>query len=199
MKRGVEKTKTKKKKRQKKEKEEKTTTMPPKNYNEMMIAVHRERCEADLMYALFQMPEKKVRMGTLVDCILFAFWEICAKKNNPDFDRSSRIAKAAAWLKTEQADVPVKLFNILCMINREPELQDVIRSGFQARHPGNFWSVGENDKTNTDWHRHFDWFLDRLSEMVEMTLNFPYNEIGIPTMVRDFVHEARKFYLIRGE
>ena len=147
-----------------------------------------ERCDADLMYALLEKPQRELGQGVcLVDRILEAFINIVSKKNAPAYRKSTRIVTSNEFLASSAADNVIKQFNILFLIAREPSIQDVIRSGYMEDHPGNLWG--------TDCYAHFDQFVAHLQVMTETLLNWPYNELHIVENVRQFVYEAKRFYI----
>lgn len=173
-------------------KEELENMIATSNFWKKSQDIHARRCDADLMYALFFAPMRRITVeGTemsLVDRILNAFFVIISKKNSPSFDESRRIRDARAFLDSEQADVNIKVFNILMMLNREPELQDIIRSGFDVESKYNLWGQ--------ECNYHFSAFLAHLHQMVEATLNWNYNELNIVDVVRNFVKAARSHYVM---
>lgn len=149
--------------------------------------IHRERCESDLMYALFFAPETKTADDgvLLIDQVLQSFFAIVAKKHAPAYNKNRRIACASRFLKAEKADTLIKLFNVLLMLNRETELQDLVRNAYDRER--NLWGAACNE--------HFDNFLRHLYQMVEATLNWPYNERNIVLVVRNFVYGAQSHYM----
>ena len=149
--------------------------------------IHRERCESDLMYALFFAPNSKTEeVLLLIDQVLQSFFAIVSKKHAPAYAKNRRIACAARFLKhPEKADCIVKLFNVLLMLNRETELQDLVRNAYNRE--TNLWGASCNE--------HFDNFLRHLYQMVEATLNWPYNERNIVQVVRNFVYGAQSHYM----
>lgn len=154
--------------------------------------VQKNRCDADLMYAILFSPDKIIELAggekiKLVDRIMNAFFEIVSKKNAPTFDKVRRIRESKQLLQTDMADTTVKTFNILCMLSREHELQETIRTGMEPNNPYNLFG--------DECFEHFDDFLRHLHKMVEMTFNWPYNEINIVEMLRNFVFTARSQYL----
>jgi len=152
--------------------------------------IHERRCDADLLYALLMSPTREIKVDgqqmLLVDRILSAFFVIISKKNAPSFEDSRRIREARAFLTSEMADTDLKIFNVLMMLNREPELQDIVRSGFDMKSAYNLWG--------DECIYHFDAFLAHLNGMVEATLNWNYNETNIVDVVRNFVQAARLHY-----
>jgi len=154
--------------------------------------VFQQRCEADLMYAILFAPEKMIKLPDgkeikLVDRIMEAFSNIVAKKNAPSYSKVRRIREANNLLKTDMATNIVKTFNILCMLNREHELQATIRSGFDTKSKYNLFG--------DECDEHFDEFLRLLHDMVEKTFNWPYNELNVVEMLQNFVYTARSNYL----
>jgi hypothetical protein len=154
--------------------------------------IHAERCDADLMYAILNEPTREIKLpdGTriqLVDRILRAFTDITSKKNAPAYEQSVRIRSANAFLQSEAANATIKQFNILFLLHKEPEFVRVIQAGYIEAHPGNLWGPA--------CHAHLDQFLAQLGVMIEMTLNWDYNELNIVDTVRNFVVEANKYYM----
>ena len=159
--------------------------------------IHARRCDADLMYAIFFAPKRMLNVKhedeheeqiQLVDRIMNAFFTIISKKNHPSFEQSRRIEDTRTFLNSDMADINVKVFNILMMLNRETELQQIIRTGFDEKSPYNMW--GE------ECNYHFSAFLSHLNFMVEATLNWNYNELNIVNVVRNFVRAARTHYVM---
>lgn len=157
----------------------------------MSQKIHKNRCDADLMYAILFGPEIIITManGTrikLIDRILGAFLNIVAKKNAPSYGKLRRIRESETFLKSDKACTIIKTFNVLIMLSREHELQDVVRSGMNAEDPHNLFG--------SECLQHFDEYLKHLHKMVEMTYNWPYNEVNVVDVVRNFVYTARSHY-----
>lgn len=151
--------------------------------------IHEERAKADLMYGLLFYPTMPVAENVLlIDRLLEAFFNVIERVNAPLLAKVKRIRQARSFLlHSGQADLQVKTFNVLVMLSREPELHQVMRTGFDATSPANLF--GE------DCLLHFDDFLRELHRMVEMTFNWPYNESNVVPMIRDFCKAAQRAYL----
>jgi hypothetical protein len=151
--------------------------------------IHEERAKADLMYGLLFYPNMPVANNVLlIDRLLEAFFTVIERVNAPLLAKVKRIQQARTFLlQSGKADLQVKTFNVLVMLSREPELHQVMRTGFDTT---SSYSLFAEDSLT-----HFDDFLRELHRMVEMTFNWPYNEYNVVPMIRDFCKAAQKAYL----
>ena len=81
----------------------------------------------------------------------------------------------------------VKLFRFLFMLNREPEVQELMRRGYTTT-PHPLW--GERA------HSHLADFLHALEPMISATLSWPCSDHNICDVVHNLVRTARHAYLI---
>lgn len=148
-------------------------------FTKAALAVHEERCQADLLYGLFMQPE------TYVDEIEKFCFDFALKKNSPDLGKS--VVFMNYKIKYEsmmKQDYTLRVYHVLMTMAVIPEIQEIIKHAYT---PKNLW--GEYAVT------HFENFLEKLKEIVQMMCNFHYKEMYASSIVSDFVHQARKAYL----
>lgn len=126
---------------------------------------------------------------TVIQRLVRVSLETLAKKYAPDFEQSRMIREARAFVTHPTlSDASVKTFYFLFMLQREPELQEVIgRAYVEGKH---MWG------TNDEARAHLKNFLDEhLAGMVQRTLDWPCSTLNIVDVVRNMVHAAAKAYL----
>jgi hypothetical protein len=156
---------------------------PPPLFSPESRMIHEERCRDDVMYALLHNVEPDIS-DFLEECL-----NLIVKKNSPDLEHSIMFREARKFLSSD-ASVGGRLFFLLFIINKEPEVQDLLRRRAAASEslPGNLWGAHAV--------QHLDDFLQQhLSKMVEATLNWPCSTRNIVDVVRNFSNAARSTYL----
>lgn len=145
-------------------------------------AIEDERCQRDLLYALFQRP------ATVLDQLLPGLLAVVAKKNAPDMETSRLFCDARTFLldPTIHADNNIKVFMILIIINRDVEVHAIFKDGYQD---DNMWG---DIKAG---HAQFDRFLTHLAQLVDGLFNAPFGESNIIQRVSWLVVESKIFYL----
>jgi hypothetical protein len=146
--------------------------------------LERERRDSDLLYALFTEPQRPTKDGPLLDRTLRAALDLVNKKYAPTIGASRIVGEGQAWLRSTQ-DATAKLFAFLCMLAREPELQELVRVAYR---PGNVWA-GRHEKHFADW-------LAELQRIVRQTMHWPCTELNMPRVMHDMVATARKAYIM---
>lgn len=141
------------------------------------------RCEADLMYAIFNRPH------IAIPTLLKGFLEIIEKKNTPKLGQSKMYRDAVSFMtENPRADNRAKIYFVLLIINREPEAQEFIEASYLPQHPGNIW---END-----YKTHFKTFSQtHLPRLVESAHTSAFGAGNIIEFVRSFVLCAKQLYL----
>jgi hypothetical protein len=149
-------------------------------FTKSSLAVHKERCEADLLYGLFMQPEKYV---SEIEKLCFDF---ALKKNSPDLGKSVMFMNYKKKFELMTNDYTLRVYHVLMTMTAIPEIQEIIKRAYT---PKNLW--GDYAVT------HFDNFLEELKKIVQMMCNFHYKEAFAPSIVNDLVHNARKAYLFQ--
>lgn len=141
-------------------------------YARAVQELHHQRCKADLMHALLSVPTHEARL----DQILVAAFALVTKKYSPDFGRS----RAASSLLRFTVDVEAKLFCLLFILSKEPEMQTVIQSR----------------QTSEDGVARYESLLPALQGMFQQALSWPFSKVNIVDVVRNLVRAARKAYMM---
>lgn len=148
-------------------------------FSKQTQALEEDRCTSDLLYRLFRNPK------AIAPQLLCALIKVIEKKNDPDLKKSCMFRDAAAFLTEHaHADVRIKVFFILVILNKDTDAQIVMRKGYKQN---NMW--GETAIS------HFNQFLKRLQELVDNTFCSPFSEVNTPAIVRSFVVRAEQLYL----
>lgn len=152
-------------------------------FTEINERVETQRCDADIMYALFRRPE------SVAPKLLSGFRDLILKKYEPDLAESSKFCDAMSFLLEDpRAQTCAKIFYILFILNREEEACEVIRTSYATTATQSLW--GKHDGAT-----HFGVFLGHLKNLVDGTLRFPYGETNIDHIMHWFVRCAEVAYL----
>ena len=155
-----------------------------KGFTQYNIQLENARCEADLMYAIFRRPQ------TVIPQLLQGFLEIIKKKNNPKLEQSRIFREAVSFLMDNpNADVRIKIFYVLWILNREPEAKELIKNAYLVNHVGNIWEG--------KCHAHFDKFIKSLAELWRAVEVEPFSTGTIIEVVRATVLCAEQMYLTK--
>ncbi len=158
------------------------TLFDTKGFTNRNTLIENERCAADLMYAMFKRP------STVMPKLLAGLIEVIKKKNSPDLGQSRMFREAVNFLTVHpHASDRIKVFNVLLILNREPEAVEVFKAGYIADHKGNLFG-----KT---YATHLDVFLFHLRALVHNTFTFPFGEPNVVDVVHKFVAYAEQIYL----
>lgn len=142
-----------------------------------MNPIEQERQAGDLLYRLFQQPNDPAWHMVIQKCHEIA-------ERDKDILKSSMYARGKTCM-LQTASHKRKLFFLLLLLSHEADLQNFFIQQSNAQHPGN--QFGKPDQLRA--------FFVQLIEMREMTLNFSCNRVKIQGVVRNFVVDAKKFYL----
>ncbi len=151
-------------------------------YCAIAASLHRERCQRDLLYALFEDPEGNERV---LDRVLAACEKLVMKKYAPDISRSRPIADAWQYVLGPLADVHVKLYTFLFVLHREQEVQRVVLDSY------------DDNESDVEGARQFIDVI--LPGIIRPTLNWPSSPTNIEGNVAghaSMTHAARKRYLL---
>lgn len=143
-------------------------------------ALHRQRCERDILYALFEAP---TLYDNLLDRVLQACFVLTSKKYAPDLETSRNIRESRAFLQSPRANVHIKLYNFLFFLRREEEVQEMVLMTYE--------SPEQRESVRAFIH-------DHATTIVEQTLNWPYSRMNIDSNVTaetSMTHAARVKYL----
>lgn len=142
------------------------------------------RCKTDLVYRMLHRPEE------VVDLVLPKLLEFVSKKNAPDIEHSRVFCDARTILGEKHCDAQIKLFMILCIMNRDPETHPVFLDGYQDGNP--LWKSAEEGK------KHFtNKFLPELALLVHNTFRTSFGKSNITHIVFEFVVAANILYLCK--
>ena len=142
-----------------------------------MTPVEQERQAGDLLYRLFQVPNDPSWPVVLARISSIA-------ERDPDMLKSSMYTRGKACI-AQTASHARRLFYLLLILSSEEELQAHFIEQSNAQHPGNQFGKPEQLRA----------FFVQLAEMRELTLNFACNRTKVEAVVRNFVVDAKKFYL----
>jgi hypothetical protein len=142
------------------------------------------RCDADLLYALFQRPH------TVLPTLLPGLLEMVVKKNAPAMDDLSMWGDARNYLLASAphplADDEIKVFMVLIIINRDVEAHAVFKAGYSN---GNLWGDAQAGCAQ------FDKFLGHLAQLVDGLYKSPFGEANVLQRVFELVVASKIFYL----
>lgn len=147
----------------------------------MTSLVEQERRAGDLLYRLFQQDD------SAWPAILQVVAQIA--ESNPDICKSSMYMRGkqcvtfSAVAAAQQQER--RLFYLLLVLSSETALQEYFLQQSNPKHPGNVFGKPEQLKS----------YFVRLADMRELTLNFACNRTNIQTVVRNFVVDAKKYYI----
>lgn len=137
-------------------------------------------CRADLLYALLSRPDAE-RTREVLGRVL----KLLERKNGATLQHSRVWTDGRAFLESD-ADGDVRVFCFLMMLQREPELQLLVRRAYR---PGNLWGSVEAAQERLDG------FLEHLQGMAHQVLHWPVTEPNVVQTVRDFVDAAQREYM----
>lgn len=159
--------------------------MDAKGFTKINRNLEDEHCEADLMYALFKRP------STIIQPLLTGMFEIAKKKNSPDILQSRMIRESIKFLlENPNASNNVKVFNILLILNREPETIEIFKTGYVIDHPGNLFG--------SNCHAHLDNFLSHLKLLLYNTFRVSFGETNVVDIIHQVVIDAEFIYLSKS-
>jgi hypothetical protein len=146
------------------------------------VLIEDQRCQRDLLYALFQRP------STVLEKLLPGMLAIVAKKNAPDMESSRIFRDARSYLlePNKHADEHIRVFVILLIINRDTEVHAIFKNGYLD---GNMWGDAKAGCAQ------FDRFLIHLAQLVDGLFNAPFGESNVTQRVFELVVGSKIFYL----
>lgn len=158
--------------------------MAENNFKKRNAELEDDRCQADLLYALFHRPQ------TVADRLLQGLMDLIVRRNDPDLERSRMFRESHQYVTQHpRAAWVLKVFNILLILSREPGAAEVFEAGYDPDSPGCLW--GHNYKD------HLQRFLQNLRFMVDGTMSCSFGECNIVFIVQRFVQDAEMTYLTK--
>lgn len=162
--------------------------------------VHANRCNEDLLYALFERPEgeaprpsganarKSTAPQKLVDWLIGICLDVMERSAAPFVQDCREVMEVHAILRGgANDDTPFKTFYILFALAKQPAVQELFRRGY-APNVQQWWG----DRAN----QHLAEFVVWLQGRIEACLNHPASELDVAEVFRNTVHAARKKYIM---
>lgn len=152
------------------------------NFAQRQKAIEDERCEADLLYALFR------RTKTVLPKLLPGLLEVVTRKNAPDMEESRMYRDARDYLLNadKHADRHVCIFMVMTIVNHDTETHAVFRDGYAD---GNFFG------TAAQGYAQFQRWLPHLAQLVEGMKMASVGEANVLHAVFEFVVACEYYYL----
>ena len=158
--------------------------------------IHQERCEVDPMYQLLFFPNHKLNLTdengnvveeiTFIDRILSESIRLLMERNKGFIEKSACIKNAFSFLQSDLADSKCKLFALMFMARKIRPIRDVLESLYDPNiNPKDPWGSARFVK-----------LIQLVDNWCEMTLNYPYSEKNIVTIVRNFCTAILHTYMM---
>ena len=158
--------------------------------------IHEERCNNDPIYQLLLFPKTPLHLYdnqgniveeiTFIDRLLTESIRLVMKRNEGYIENVSCINDAFYFLQSDLADTRIKFFVLTFMAQRIPPIRNVLEGLYSPEIP----------PTHPLGSQKFVKIMNIVDNWVEMTLNFPYSDRNVVTVVRNYCKAFLTTYMV---
>jgi len=165
-----------------------------KHYDEQLHGrIHADRCEKDPIYQLLFFPNEKLEQidpatgqvigeTTMINKIVTSCIQHLRKTYGPELEETDKVRRAFELLQSKVANVKSKVYALCFFMKREQSVMDKIAQLY--------------DPQNDDGINRFRIMMKTLDIFVEDTLNFPYSQTNIKSIVDNFTQGVMLHYMM---
>ena len=172
--------------------------MQPEKVPEM-AHIHSTRCMADPIYQLLFFPNEKLPVydqstgalaytTTFVDRLLEGVKDMLKKRYGDALQQEVLIKSMFDELKSPSCDSRIKVFVLMFIIKWEPCVCELIRDLYDTDLKGSMFGEEAMDQYNT--------LLRLLDVWVEKTIDYPFSQFSIVTLVTNFIDSCTQEYIM---